>query len=136
MSVTNKKVVFTGTLQGLTRMEASHHVMRNGGTVGTSVTGNTNIVVAGPGAGSKLTKAQQLENVEIWNEAQFMDAVGNPNSINSESHLAGRRGVIPKGLEVVSVSNTDFGQEILVKNTNEGKRRGGIASRKKKKRKK
>jgi DNA ligase (NAD+) len=39
-----------------------------------SVSKKTDIVIAGPGAGSKLAKAQEL-GVPVWDEAQFMAAI-------------------------------------------------------------
>ncbi len=55
-----KKFVLTGTLQGLTRDQASAIIEQNGGEVVSSVSKNTDYVLAGDNAGSKLDKAQAL----------------------------------------------------------------------------
>jgi DNA ligase (NAD+) len=53
-------VVVTGTLEGMTREQAREAVIQAGGTPTDSVSKKTTFVVAGPGAGSKLAKAEKL----------------------------------------------------------------------------
>jgi DNA ligase (NAD+) len=53
-------VVVTGTIEGFTREEAEEAVVTAGGKAGSSVSKRTAFVVAGPGAGSKLQKAERL----------------------------------------------------------------------------
>jgi DNA ligase (NAD+) len=65
-----KTFVFTGTLQGWTRDEAKEAVERLGGRVTSTVTGKTDYVVAGPGAGSKLSQARD-KGREILDEEGF-----------------------------------------------------------------
>ncbi len=56
-----KTVVVTGSIEGFSREEAEQAVRDAGGKPGSSVSKKTDYVVAGPGAGSKLTKAEELE---------------------------------------------------------------------------
>lgn len=60
--------VITGTLPSMTRDEAKAFIERHGGKVTGSVSGNTDYLVAGESAGSKLAKAEKL-NVPILDEA-------------------------------------------------------------------
>jgi len=65
-----KTFVLTGTLETMTRDEASGLLERLGAKVAGSVSKKTSVVVYGNDAGSKLEKARQL-GVETWDEAQF-----------------------------------------------------------------
>jgi DNA ligase (NAD+) len=67
--------VFTGTLQKWTRDEAKEIVERLGGRATNTVTGKTDYVVAGPGAGSKLDKARS-KGIQILSEEEFARLVG------------------------------------------------------------
>ncbi|MGQ9806468.1 MAG: NAD-dependent DNA ligase LigA, partial [Chlorobiales bacterium] len=66
-----KSVVFTGTLEKLTREQASEEVLKRGGKVSGSISKKTDYVVVGREAGSKLEKAQKL-GVKILSEAEFL----------------------------------------------------------------
>ena len=63
-------VVATGTLEGYTREGAQEAILAAGGKAGSSVSKKTDFVAAGPGAGSKLAKAEEL-GIRIIDAAQF-----------------------------------------------------------------
>jgi DNA ligase (NAD+) len=71
---TGKTFVFTGTLEKMGRPEAEELVRRMGGKAAASVSAKTDYVVAGPGAGSKLERAQKLK-VNILDEQQFLELI-------------------------------------------------------------
>ncbi|USS85604.1 NAD-dependent DNA ligase LigA [Fructilactobacillus myrtifloralis] len=71
-----KKVVLTGKLEAMTRGEAQDYIEAHGGSVTSSVSKKTDLVIAGTDAGSKLTKAQEL-NVPVWDEQRFHTAMTN-----------------------------------------------------------
>lgn len=63
-------VVATGTLDGYTREGAQEAIIQAGGKAASSVSKKTDFVAAGPGAGSKLAKAEEL-GIRILDAAQF-----------------------------------------------------------------
>jgi DNA ligase (NAD+) len=65
-----KTIVVTGTLVSMTREQAEEAIIERGGKASGSVSKNTSFVVAGPGAGSKLAKAESL-GVEVIDEEEF-----------------------------------------------------------------
>jgi len=69
--LTGKTFVFTGTLETMSRPDAEELVRRLGGKAASSVSSKTDYVVAGPGAGSKLDRAQKLK-LAILDEEQFL----------------------------------------------------------------
>jgi DNA ligase (NAD+) len=66
--------VFTGELEQWTRDEVERYVQRLGGRATSSVSGQTDYVVAGPGAGSKLDEARQRK-VPVLDEEEFVELI-------------------------------------------------------------
>lgn len=73
--VAGKTLVFTGSLVRMTRDEAKAMAERFGAKVAGSVSKKTDLVIAGPGAGSKLKKAEE-HGVEVISEDAWFDLVG------------------------------------------------------------
>jgi DNA ligase (NAD+) len=73
--VSGKTVVFTGGLEEMTRDEARAMAERFGAKVAGSVSKKTDLVVAGPGAGSKLKEAAK-HGVEVIDEAEWLRRIG------------------------------------------------------------
>lgn len=69
-----KTFVLTGTLNSITRDNASLEIENRGGKVTGSVTKKTNVVVVGDNPGSKYDKALTL-GIEIWNEDKFLELI-------------------------------------------------------------
>lgn len=71
---TGRTIVLTGTLSGFTRSEATEILEQQGAVVASSVSKNTDFVLAGESAGSKLTKAKSL-GVRVLSEQEFFEMI-------------------------------------------------------------
>ena len=71
---TGKTIVFTGTLETMSRDEAKAQAERLGARAAGSVSAKTDLVVAGPGAGSKLKKAEEI-GIRVIGEAEWAKIV-------------------------------------------------------------
>ena len=69
--LSGKTIVLTGTLESFSRQEAKDRLLAIGAKVSGSVSKNTDFVVAGLGAGSKLAKAAEL-GVKTFDEQEFL----------------------------------------------------------------
>ncbi|WP_265502330.1 NAD-dependent DNA ligase LigA [Paracoccus beibuensis] len=73
--ITGKTLVFTGTLERMTRAEAKARAEAMGAKVAGSVSAKTDLLIAGPGAGSKATRAAEL-GVTVIDEDEWLRIAG------------------------------------------------------------
>ena len=74
-SINGKRIVFTGELESMTRAESQAKAKSIGAVVGSTVNAETDLLVAGPGAGSKLAAALK-HGVKVLNEKQWIKIAG------------------------------------------------------------
>lgn len=94
MSLSGKTIVFTGTLT-MKRADATKAAEAAGAKVSGSVSGNTDILVAGPGAGAKEAQAK-AKGVDVWSEAQFVEALGGSTSEPAPAAGKGKKKAAPE----------------------------------------
>jgi DNA ligase (NAD+) len=88
---TGKTVVLTGSLKSMTRDQAAEEIRLRGGSVGSAISKNTDYLIAGENAGTKMQKAQEL-HVQIMSEEQFLHLLGGKGESPARTIPASKEG--------------------------------------------
>ncbi|HHX49150.1 MAG TPA: NAD-dependent DNA ligase LigA [Clostridiales bacterium] len=84
--LSGKVIVFTGSMESLSRGEATKIAKSLGAEVATTVSKNVNLVVYGESAGSKLDKAKKLE-IELMDETSFLSLIDDSKTKNQNENI-------------------------------------------------
>ena len=101
--LTGKTIVFTGKLETMTRDEAAAQAKALGAKVGSAVTKDTDILVAGPGAGSKLKDAKK-HGVQVIDEVAWVKMA---KSASSPQKATAKKGNAAKSSKNNTLANFD-----------------------------
>jgi DNA ligase (NAD+) len=85
LPLSGKTFVLTGTLKSMSREQAKVRLETLGARVTSNVSGNTDYLVAGVGAGSKFDKAESLA-INVLDEAEFLELLAQPGHLEGKSN--------------------------------------------------
>lgn len=111
MSLAGKTICFTGTLS-MVRKDATAKAQAAGASVGGSVTNNTDILIAGTGAGAKEAAAK-AKGIAVWTEAEFIAALaggGSSSGGRSAASLPANKPKVGKKAAAASASSSRSGE--------------------------
>ena len=73
-SISNMSIVFTGTLETMSRSEAKSIAEKMGAKVSSAISSNTDLLISGESAGSKLKKAKE-KDIKVITENEWLDLI-------------------------------------------------------------
>ena len=118
--VAGKRIVFTGELESMTRSEAQAKAKALGAIVGSTVNAETDLLVAGPGAGSKLKTALK-HGTKVLTEAQWLTMAGGGKAGAKKAAtttVASKKATAPKtGSSKTSVKRASAAKKIVKRAT-------------------